>query len=64
MGDDLLTLGVGIGSNCTFMELKSRRDQRDLGSLLCSNCTFMELKFVSVVRYLDKSRVLIVPLWN
>ena len=32
--------------NCTFMELKYRRERWSYTLLLCFNCTFMELKLM------------------
>ena len=54
-----------MGSNRTFMELKSRLKIDNTPNAESSNRTFMELKF----QYLDiavtaRREVLIVPLWN
>ena len=53
-----------MGSNRTFMELKSRKYRQIGVAVECSNRTFMELKSILELALLKSATVLIVPLWN
>ena len=53
-----------MGSNRTFMELKSGRKTTATIWIKSSNRTFMELKLDYYFRLARLKEVLIVPLWN